>query len=89
MTAIKQGSNNRGMPCHIPPEITILKKACFIGSASGCFLKERFGTKSCSQGCQIFLDTGYQNRGKCTKLIYNVRNGHKVSQMSIKYSQWP
>jgi hypothetical protein len=26
---------------------------------------------------------------KCNKLIQNVPNGHKISQISIKYSKWP
>jgi hypothetical protein len=26
---------------------------------------------------------------KCTKCIQNVPNGHKISQISIKYSKWP
>jgi hypothetical protein len=37
------------------------------------------------QGCQIFLGTQYQNRTKCTKGTQNVPNGHKISQMAIKY----
>jgi hypothetical protein len=41
------------------------------------------------QGCQIFLGTWYQNWRKCTKLIQNEPNGHKLSQIFIKYSKWP
>jgi hypothetical protein len=44
------------------------------------------------QGCQIFLDTIYQNGEKCTKLTQNILNGHKISpnvckifQMAIKF----
>jgi hypothetical protein len=36
------------------------------------------------QGCQIFLDTIYQNR----KNVQNVPNGPKISQMPAKYSKW-
>jgi hypothetical protein len=38
---------------------------------------------------RFFLCAWYQNRKKCTKLTQNVLNGHKISQMSIKYSKWP
>jgi hypothetical protein len=41
------------------------------------------------QGCQIFHCARDQNRKKCTKYTQNVPNGHKISQMSIKYSKWP
>jgi hypothetical protein len=41
------------------------------------------------QGCQIFLGALYQNWKKCTKWTQNVPNGHKISQISIKYSKWP
>jgi hypothetical protein len=34
----------------------------------------------CVQGCQIFLDTIYQNEGKCTKLPQHY-------QMAIKYAK--
>jgi hypothetical protein len=34
------------------------------------------------QGCQIFLETIYQNSGKCTRLALNY-------QMTIKYTKWP
>jgi hypothetical protein len=40
---------------------------------------------STEQGCQIFLGMWYQNRKKCTKSTLNVPNGHKISQMSMKY----
>jgi hypothetical protein len=26
---------------------------------------------------------------KCTEWIQNVPNGHKISQMAIKYTKWP
>jgi hypothetical protein len=42
-----------------------------------------------NQGCQIFLGTWYQNWKKWTKRTRNVPNGHKISQISIKYSEWP
>jgi hypothetical protein len=38
------------------------------------------------QGCQIFLGTLYHTRKKCTKWTQNLTNGHKISQMSIRYS---
>jgi hypothetical protein len=41
------------------------------------------------QGCQIFLGTWYQNRTKCTKSTQHIPNGHKISQMPVKYSKWP
>jgi hypothetical protein len=41
------------------------------------------------RGCQIFLGTRYQNSEIFTKLTKNVRHGHKISQMAIKYSKWP
>jgi hypothetical protein len=34
------------------------------------------------QGCQIFLDTTYQNEGKYTKLLQHY-------SMAIKYIKWP
>jgi hypothetical protein len=37
-------------------------------------------------GCQIFLDTIYQNEGKYTKLTTTLPNGHKIYQMTVKYS---
>jgi hypothetical protein len=33
--------------------------------------------------------TRYPYRKKCTKWTQNVPNGHKISQMSVKYSEWP
>jgi hypothetical protein len=36
------------------------------------------------QGCQIVLDTIYQNGEKYTKLELNYQNGYKIYQMSIK-----
>jgi hypothetical protein len=38
------------------------------------------------QGCQILLGTWYQIPEKCTKWTQSVPNGHKISQMSVKYS---
>jgi hypothetical protein len=34
-------------------------------------------------GCQIFLDTIYQNVGECTKLQLNKQNGRNMYQMSV------
>jgi hypothetical protein len=42
-----------------------------------------------NQGCQILLGALYQNRKKCTKGTQNVKNGLKISKMSLKYSKWP
>jgi hypothetical protein len=39
------------------------------------------------QGCQIFIDTIYQNGGKYTKITTTLPNGHKVYQMAVKYSK--
>jgi hypothetical protein len=48
-----------------------------------------------NQGCQIFLDTTYQNKGKYTKLpqhikdhkiYHNIPNDLKIFQMTIKYT---
>jgi hypothetical protein len=50
-----------------------------------------FGSR---QGCQIFLDTLYQNgekyqmNTKYPKWSQNISNGHKISQMVIKYVKW-
>jgi hypothetical protein len=41
------------------------------------------------QGCQIFLGTWYQNRGKCTKWTQNVPIGHKISQISVNIQNGP
>jgi hypothetical protein len=41
------------------------------------------------QGCQIFLDTIYQNERKYTKLPQHFPNGHKIHQMTLKYSKRP
>jgi hypothetical protein len=38
------------------------------------------------QGCQIFLDTTYQNEKKYTNLPQNIPNVHKIHQMAIKYT---
>jgi hypothetical protein len=45
------------------------------------------------QGCQIFLDTTYQNGGKIyqmtakyTKWTYNISNGRKIDPIIIKYT---
>jgi hypothetical protein len=38
-----------------------------------------------NQGCQIFLDTTYQNGGKYTTTL---PNGHKIYQMTVKYFKW-
>jgi hypothetical protein len=46
-------------------------------------------------GCQIFLDTIYQNEGKytnfnlITKWPYNIPNGHTIYLMAIQYTKWP
>jgi hypothetical protein len=52
-------------------------------------LDNKQGKMSGNQGCQIFLGIWYQTQKKCTKLIKNVPNGLKLSQISIKYSKWP
>jgi hypothetical protein len=40
------------------------------------------------QGCQIFLDTIYQNRKKCTKRTQNVPKEHKMYQKNTKCTKW-
>jgi hypothetical protein len=37
-----------------------------------------------ARGCQIFLDTKYQNGGKYTKLPQNIANVHKIYQVAVK-----
>jgi hypothetical protein len=37
------------------------------------------------QGCQIFLDTIYQNG----EIYTRVPNGHKIYQKAVKFSNWP
>jgi hypothetical protein len=47
------------------------------------------------QGCQIFLDTIYQNGEKCTKLTQqylmtikyaHISNGRRIFQMTLRYT---
>jgi hypothetical protein len=40
------------------------------------------------QGCQIFLGTTYQIRGKFTKLSQHKLNGHQIYQMAVKYIKY-
>jgi hypothetical protein len=40
------------------------------------------------KGCQIFLDTIYQNGRKCTKLPLNYQITTKYYQMAITHSKW-
>jgi hypothetical protein len=40
------------------------------------------------RGCQIFLDTMYQNLEKYTKSALNYQNGHKIYPMAVIYSKW-
>jgi hypothetical protein len=37
------------------------------------------------QGCQIYLDTKYQNVEKSTKLPLNIPNSRKIDKIAIKY----
>jgi hypothetical protein len=39
------------------------------------------------QGCQIFLDTLYQNQGKTYQITTTLTNGHEVYQITVKYSK--
>jgi hypothetical protein len=41
------------------------------------------------QGCQIFLDTIYQNGGKYTQLPLNYQNCHKIYHMAAIHSKRP
>jgi hypothetical protein len=40
-----------------------------------------------AQGCQIFLDTIYQNVGKYTKLPQHYQMAIKIYKMTVKYYQ--
>jgi hypothetical protein len=56
---------------------------------SGCLRPELTNWRGRDQGCQIFVGTLYQNLQKCTKSTQNFPKGHKISQMSLKYSKGP
>jgi hypothetical protein len=45
------------------------------------WIVERLPHSTHDQGCQIFIDTIYQNGGKCTRLPLNY-------QMTIKHTKW-
>jgi hypothetical protein len=58
------------------------KKICFRFFPCFFVLEISINKRVGNQGCQIFLGTWNQNRK-------NVPNGHKISQISVKYSKWP
>jgi hypothetical protein len=45
--------------------------------------------QSRTRGARFSLVHDTKNGQKCTKWKQNVPNGHKISQMSVKYSKWP
>jgi hypothetical protein len=45
------------------------------------------GGRCGSQGCQIILGTIYQNGGKYTRWPINIPKGHKIYQISVKYTK--
>jgi hypothetical protein len=48
------------------------------------FLLLRVLRKNHTHGCQIFLDTKYQNGEKYTKWPQNIPNSHKIFPVAIK-----
>jgi hypothetical protein len=68
---------------------TSLNNACLLGlstTAVACMLQDSI----CSPGCQIFLDTIYQNGEKYTKLPLNYQMAITyMYQMAVIYSKWP
>jgi hypothetical protein len=54
-----------------------------IGAASFRALKS---ADRAVQGCQIFLDTTYQNEEKFAKLSQNIPHSPKIDQSTIKYT---
>jgi hypothetical protein len=58
---------------------------CLFFGFGGSHVREKS-----DQGCQNFLDTIYQNGGKCAKMPLNdVPNGQNKYQMAVIYSKWP
>jgi hypothetical protein len=48
--------------------------------------KKSFCSPSLHQGCQIFLETMYQNGEKIIKITTKLPNGRNIFQMGIKYT---
>jgi hypothetical protein len=42
-----------------------------------------------TQGCQIFLDTIYQNVGEIYHVATKLPNGHNIYELAVLYSKWP
>jgi hypothetical protein len=61
---------------------------CVLRKKVKCDWAHRSKTLAIVQGCQIFLDTIYQNSGKSTKLPQHYRMTiHKIYQMAVKTFQ--
>jgi hypothetical protein len=41
------------------------------------------------QGCQIFLDTIYQNGGEIYQIALNYQNSHNMYQLDVVHTKWP
>jgi hypothetical protein len=65
----KEKNYNNFVKCQIP-QIDVKQKK-----------REKIGSPSPGQGCQIFLTTTYQSGIKYTK-------SHKIYQMATKYTKW-
>jgi hypothetical protein len=51
------------------------------------FLTAANGRNCFKQGCQIFLDTTYQNVEKCTQKTVKYTKDCKIYQMTLKYTK--